>query len=376
MIFKLFRRIDFGVNPDLEIGRFLTSKQFPYTPPLAGALEYRYGREDPATVGLLTSFVPKAKDAWEYTLDFLGKFYERILTLPPERREPQMPAASVTKLAATPLTDQAKSQLDTYIESAMALGERTATLHLALAAETEDPAFAPEPFSPHAQRGLFQSMRNLMRQNFQLLNRQLSSQPADVQALAQSVLAQESAILKRFRGIYEQRLIATRIRHHGDFHLGQVLYTGKDFLIIDFEGEPAVSISERRLKRSPLQDVASMIRSFHYAAYTALLRQNERGALPEEQNSNLIDWSRFWTRWVGALFYRAYLNTAKNASFIPPNDSDLQTMMDAFLLRKAIYELGYELNNRPDWVRIPLQGILEILGEPSGAAKDAGKRVK
>ena len=135
-----------------------------------------------------------------------------------------------------------------------------------------------------------------MRQNFQLLNRQLSRLPPEVQTLAQLVLAQEPAILERFRGIYEQRLAATRIRHHGDFHLGQVLYTGKDFLIIDFEGEPAVSISERRLKRSPLQDVAGLIRSFHYASYTALLKQNERGALPEKQLALLIAWSRFWAR--------------------------------------------------------------------------------
>jgi maltose alpha-D-glucosyltransferase/alpha-amylase len=371
LIFKLFRRVDSGINPDLEIGRFLTAQKFPYTPALAGALEYRNGREEPATLGLLTSFVPKAKDAWDYTLDFLGKYYERILTLPPERRQPQVPTASLSKLAQMPLTEQAKTVLDTYIESAMTLGERTAALHLALAADSENPAFAPEPYSPHGQRGLFQSLRNLMRQNFQLLNRQKSGLPTEVQTLAQQVLAQEPAILKIFRGLYENRLVATRTRHHGDFHLGQVLYTGKDFLIIDFEGEPALSISERRLKRSPLQDVAGMIRSFHYAAFTALLRQNERGALPAEQLENLVAWSRFWSRWVSALYYRAYLNAAKNASFIPPNERDLQIMMDAFILRKAIYELGYELNNRPGWVKIPLQGILDILGETITAKEPA-----
>ena len=371
LFFKLFRRIDSGTNPDLEINRYLTAQKFPYTPPLAGALEYRYGREEPATIGLLTSFVPKAKVAWDYTLDFLGTYYERILALPPEGREPQMPTATLTRLAQTPLTEQAKAQLDTYIESAIKLGERTAALHLALAAETENPGFAPEPFSPHAQRGLFQSLRNLMRQNFQLLNRQLSRLPPEVQTLAQLVLAQEPAILERFRGIYEQRLAATRIRHHGDFHLGQVLYTGKDFLIIDFEGEPAVSISERRLKRSPLQDVAGLIRSFHYASYTALLKQNERGALPEKQLALLIAWSRFWARWTSALYYQAYLKTVENASFLPRNERDLQVMMDAFILRKAIYELGYELNDRPDWVKIPLQGIMEILNEPVVAKEPA-----
>ena len=365
LIFKLYRRIDFGTNPDLEIGRFLTAQKFPYTPALAGALEYRVSREEPATIGLLSSFVPKAKDAWEYTLDFLGKYYERILTLPAEQREPDIPTASLTRLAHTPLTAQATAQLDTYIASAIALGERTAALHLALASDGDNPAFAPEPFTPHVQRGLFQSMRNLMRQNFQLLNRQLDKLTPEVRTLAQQVLAQEPNILKRFRGIYEQRLACTRTRHHGDFHLGQVLYTGKDFLIIDFEGEPALSISERRLKRSPLQDVAGMIRSFHYAAYTALLQQSERGSLPDDKWANLIAWSRLWVRWVSALYYQAYLKTAGNASFIPASDADLQVMMNAFLLRKAIYELGYELNNRPDWVKIPLHGIITMLSEPA-----------
>ncbi len=320
------------------------------------------------TVAILTSFVPKAKDAWEYTLDSLGKFYERVQTLPPEKRAPQMPVASVTKLVATELSEQARELIDTYIESARLLGERTAAMHLALASETENRIFAPEPFTPHAQRGLFQSMRNLTRQNFQLLSRQLKTFPPEIQTRAQQVLALEPEILKKFRQIYERPLNATRIRQHGDYHLGQVLYTGKDFLIIDFEGEPAISISERRLKRSPLQDVAGMIRSFHYAAYAALLKHIERGTPVEGQLEQMILWTRFWARWVSAIFYKAYLKAASGSTFLPPTESDLQMMTEVFLLRKSIYELGYELNNRPDWVKIPLQGILDLIGEQTAAA--------
>ena len=363
LILKFFRRLDFGINPDLEMARFLTAQTFPGTPALGGALEYRAGRDEPRTVAMLSSFVPKAKDAWEYTLDVLGKFYERVQTLPPEERQPQMPAANVTKLAASELPEPAKSLLDTYIESARLLGERTAALHLALASETENRDFIPEPFTPHAQRGLFQSMRNLTRQNFQLLNRQSKTFPPEVQAQAQQVLALEADIVKKFRQIYERRLDVARIRQHGDYHLGQVLYTGKDFLIIDFEGEPAVSISERRLKRSPLQDVAGMMRSFHYAAYAALLQHIERGTPAERQLPQMILWARFWARWAGAIFFKAYLHAAGAAPFIPPAESDLQMMTEVFLLRKAIYELGYELNNRPDWVMVPLQGILELASE-------------
>ncbi len=368
LILKCFRRLDFGVNPDLEIMRFLTEQNHLFAPSLAGALEYRSGRDDPRTVAILTTFVPKAKDAWEYTLDSLGKYYERAQTLPPEKRAPQMPVASVTKLAATELSEQARELIDTYIESARLLGERTAAMHLALASDTDNRSFVPEPFTPHAQRGLFQSMRNLTRQNFQLLNRQLKTLPPEIQARAQQVLALEPELLKKFRQIYERPLNATRIRQHGDYHLGQVLYTGKDFLIIDFEGEPAMSISERRLKRSPLQDVAGMIRSFHYAAYAALLKHIERGTPVEGQLEQMISWARFWARWASAIFFKAYLKAASGATFLPPSESDLQMMTEVFLLRKVVYELGYELNNRPDWVKIPLQGIWDLMNEPTNSA--------
>jgi len=363
LILKFFRRLDYGTNPDLEIIRFLTAQKFPYTPALAGALEYRSGRDEPRTVAILSSFVPKARDAWDYTLDALGKFFERVQTLPPEKREPQLPVADVTKLAANEMSEQAKHLLDTYIESARLLGERTAAMHLALASETDNRGFVPEPFTPHAQRGLYQSMRNMTRQNLQLLSRQLKTFPPEIQVQAQQVLSLEPEIQKKLRQIYERGLDAARIRQHGDYHLGQVLYTGKEFLIIDFEGEPAVPISERRLKRSPLQDVTSMMRSFHYAAYAALLKHVERGTPVEEQLPQMILWARFWARWTGALFFKAYVRAAGPAPFFPSKESDLQMMTEIFLLRKAIYELGYELNNRPDWVTIPLQGILELVGE-------------
>ncbi len=361
LILKFFRKLDFGVNPELEILRFLSANKFPATPPLAGALEYRAGREEPGTVAVLTLFVPKARDAWEYTLHALEKFYERVQTLPPEQNRPQLPGARITRLAAAELSDPAKSLLDTYGESARVIGELTAAMHLALASETENKRFTPEPFTPHAQRGLFQSMRNLTRQNFQLLNWQLNLLPPEVQAQAKRVLALEPDILKKLREICDRRLDVVRIRQHGDYHLGQILYTGKDFLVIDFEGEPAVSISERRLKRSPLKDVASMIQSFHYAAFAALLKHVERGTLSEGQLQTMTSWARFWARWVSAIFYKAYLKTSGAAPFLPAAQADLQMMTEVLLLRNAIYELGYELNNRPDWVKIALQEILELM---------------
>jgi maltose alpha-D-glucosyltransferase/alpha-amylase len=363
LMLKFFRRMESGVNPDLEISRFLTACNFAHTPLLAGALEYRVGKSELSTVGILTSFVPKARDAWEYTLDALGKFYERTATLPAERRHPQLPSANIVKLAAAEIPADAISVIDTYAESARLLGQRTAEMHLALASEPDDKNFAPEPFTPHAQRGLFQSIRNLMRQNFQLLAKQANSLPPEVKAQAQQVLALEPEIIKRLRAIYQRHIDCDRIRHHGDFHLGQVLYTGKDFLIIDFEGEPAVALSERRIKRSPLRDVAGMVRSFNYVANAALLKQVERGTIADGQWPLMISWAQFWSRWVGAIYFRAYVRTAGAARFMPSNETDLRVMMDAYLLRKAIYEIGYELNNRPDWLKIPLQGILELVAQ-------------
>jgi maltose alpha-D-glucosyltransferase / alpha-amylase len=362
LILKLFRRLDAGTNPDLEISRFLSARNFPHAPLLAGALEYRGKRDELTTLAVLTSFVPGCQNAWDYTLDALSRFYERVHTLRPEQRQaPPLPTASVSKLAGADLTDQAREMIGTYLESARLLGRVTAAMHVALASESADPNFRSEPSTPHSQRGLFQSVRNLTRQNFQLLSQHLKNLPSGTRTQAQQVLGLEAEVLKLFRAVYERSIDTVRIRHHGNYHLGQLLYTGKDFLIIDFEGEPAIALSERRLKRSPLRDVAGMIRSFHYAAHAALLDQVKNGTLEAAQMEALAAWVRFWSRWVGATFYKAYRQTVGTVAFLPPDETDLRVMMDAHLLRKAVCELGNELNHRADWVTIPLQGILELV---------------
>ena len=151
-----------------------------------------------------------------------------------------------------------------------------------------------------------------------------------------------------------------RFRFHGDYHLGQLLYTGKDFVIIDFEGEPARPLSERRLKRTPLRDVAGMLRSFHYAAYAALFDLQTKGILSNDGGST-EPWAHFWYFWVSEVFLRTYLVAASRGGFLPAARGELQVLLDAFLLDKAVYELGYELNNRPTWVKIPLRGILSLV---------------
>jgi maltose alpha-D-glucosyltransferase/alpha-amylase len=247
----------------------------------------------------------------------------------------------------------------TYLESASLLGKRTAELHLALASDPDDPAFAPEPFSELYLRSLYQGMRGLTRRTFRALRTRITSLPEDVQAEARALLGREQEIMDRFRRIVGQKLQGARIRCHGDFHLGQVLFTGKDFVIIDFEGEPERRLSERRLKRSPLRDVAGMLRSFDYASQTILLRV--ASIVQKEEYPTFQKWAQLWWRAVSAQFLGAYLAAVGNASFASKDTRELNLMLSTFLLEKAVYELGYELNNRPDWVRVPLAGIIHVL---------------
>ncbi|RMF84353.1 MAG: alpha-amylase, partial [Nitrospinota bacterium] len=246
------------------------------------------------------------------------------------------------------------------LELASLLGRRTAELHLALASSGDDPGFAPEPFTMLYQRSVFQSMQSQARKTLQLLRQNLSSLPESLREEAQAVLQQEKEILEHFSAIRKQKISSLKIRIHGDYHLGQVLYTGNDFIIIDFEGEPARALSERRLKRSPFRDVAGMIRSFHYAAHTALLHH---ASLRPEDLPELEPWAELWYWYISGAFLRAYLDTASNAPFIPQEPHELAILLKAFLLDKAVYEIGYELNNRPTWVGIPLQGIKALLKE-------------
>jgi maltose alpha-D-glucosyltransferase/alpha-amylase len=361
LILKLFRKLEEGTNPDLEIGRLLTAKRFPNTPRVAGSLEHLSERGEATTLAIVHAFVPESKDAWTHTLDLLGRYFERVLALPAEELQKQPENRSLRSLVAGQIPQGVEKMLGLYPESARLLGRRTAELHKTLASEKGDPQFAPEPFTPHYQRSLYQSMRSLTAQNFRLLRSQLRSLPEAARHLGSRVADLETECERRFRGIRERKIRGMRIRCHGDYHLGQVLYTGKDFHIIDFEGEPARALSERKIKRSPLRDVAGMLRSFHYAAHKALGVQEERGNVTAANRSLIEPWARYWYAWVAVLYLQTYLECGREAGFLPSSDEEIWTLLEGYLLEKAIYELGYELNNRPDWVTIPLEGILDLL---------------
>ena len=273
----------------------------------------------------------------------------------------------VERLQHATIPEFAGELIGPYFENVKLLGKRTAELHVALASNRDDPDFSPEPFSILYQRSLYQSMRNHSGQMLQLLKKNLNSVRGVVLDDALKVLDRQNVLLNRFRALLSRKINANRTRIHGDFHLGQVLYTGKDYVIIDFEGEPARPLTERRIKRTPIRDVAGMLRSFHYAAYTSLFGHLGSAMVRPEDLAAMEPWARIWNVWISSTYLQSYLDHAQSGGFLPAHREELNILLDVYLLEKALYELGYELNNRPDWVRIPLAGILQLLQSPEAA---------
>lgn len=359
-LLKLYRKVESGISPEVEIGRFLTEHAaFSHTPPLAGWIEYRAGRDEPRTVAVMHHYVANQGDAWEYSRHELERYFERaaargpcpggIERTPVEMLELEAPDADVSRM------------IGAYLDAARLLGRRVAELHLALGSGADE-AFVPESCSPFWQRSEYQSMRNLAGLAYRLAHGQGKNLPDETARRLERLRAHPELIAARFDAFLKQRISVARIRSHGDLHLGQVLYTRGDFMIIDFEGEPARSLNERRRKRVAIRDVAGMLRSFHYAAWGALIEGTRAGTLGGRDFAAMEPWASLWSTWTSWAFLKSYLECAGDAPFVPADRGELRVLLDAFVLEKAIYELGYELNNRPDWVAIPLRAIEWIVG--------------
>ncbi len=345
-IMKLYRRVEPGMNPELEIGRTLTARRFTHSPALLGALEYVQERTEPVTLALTHTFVANQGNAWDYTLTQLSRYIDRII----------------------PFNGSTSDLLFDYGDPANLLGQRTGELHMALGHPSDTAAFAPQACSESHLESLMQAMQQAATQALALLRRRLQSLSQADRTLAQTVLERESVLLDRFETLASQPLSALRIRCHGDYHLGQVLYTGRDFVIIDFEGEPAKPLAERRAKCLPMVDLAGMVRSFHYAAHAALRTVHSRYPnLPNQPE--LLPWVEQWYRIARTAFLRGYRTTAGQAAFSPRSQAEFNLLLDIHILDKALYELTYELNNRPDWIGLPLAGLLQSI-EPTQAIED------
>ncbi len=360
LILKLFRAVEPGLNPELEIGRFLDDHGFRHVPRVAGAIEYRRGKGHSATVAIAQEYAQNANDLWAMTKDEAAAFLEVVGAEAEEPPEASFGTAALVRASADELPAVAYRLCGSHLETARLLGDRTGELHRVLASDAGEPAFAPEPMTSFHLRSLFQAIRGQAAESFRLLRRQRDRLDPTLQERVDEVLAAAPKVEAHLRPLLERRIGGMRIRIHGDYHLGQVLHTGKDVVIIDFEGEPARSIGERRLKRPALTDVAGMLRSYDYAAFGALADERASGAVDGDA-ATLDRWTRAWYDWSARAFLDGYRRATAGATFLPEDDDGFVALLDALLLSKAAYELRYELNSRPDWIGIPLAGIEELL---------------
>jgi maltose alpha-D-glucosyltransferase / alpha-amylase len=357
LIMKLFRRQQPGVNPDTEIGRYLTeSTNFRNIAPFGGSIDY-VADADTYTLAMLQGLVANEGDGWEWMLDELGRYYENSL----EQAFPEAEASSLPtdllSLSETELPGRIRDCVGLSLDAAATLGRRTGELHLALGRPTTDINFAPEPMGAEQSAVLREQLLVNAARAFDALKENLARLPDDTVESAGLVLSRRRSLFDRLTELTATALGGMQTRIHGDYHLGQVLRTKSDFVILDFEGEPARSLAERRAKHSPLKDAAGMLRSFSYAAFASLSRFTSRR--PQDA-ARLEPWARLWEQSVTAEFLRAYREAISQSGVLPTQPVALRSLLEAYILDKAFYELVYELNNRPAWVQIPLRGILSL----------------
>jgi len=355
LFLKVYRRQGDGINPELEIGRAL--KDAP-VPRLLGALEMRTRREEPRTLATLFEYVQHEGDARAHARAELGRFFDRVLTEARDRPPPEAPSASVVRLATMSPPPLVAELVGVYLETARRLGARTADLHLAIAGPSEDPAFSPISFSPMDQRSSYQTVRNVTGKVLRKLRLSLPNLSPETQETAQSVLDRSEQLYLLLRPLIEKRLTAQRARHHGSLDLSKFLFTGKDFVIIDLEGDKSRAMAERRRKRSPLRDVAGVLRSFWRLATTVLL---DPGLVRESDRPMAAPWAEAWRTWVGAAFLGSYLDTAWDARFIPENRNELSMLLDVFLIEHTLHELGSILDENPARADVPLTALVTLI---------------
>jgi maltose alpha-D-glucosyltransferase/alpha-amylase len=359
LVLKVFRRIDDGPSPDLELGRFLLRRRAPVAP-LLGAIELHPPRGAATTLAVLDAFVPNEGDALARGIEALGRYFERALTRAPSEPAVPLPRGSVTQLAREEPPAEAAAVLGMYLDRAELLGVRTAELHRALADDGGDPAFTPEPYSPFDQRGLYQTMRGEAGRTLRALRfarRRLSSEAA---ARADVVLAREPELLLRFGAILDRRLTALRTRCHGDYRLPAILFTGADFVVLDFSGDRAVPLSSRRRKTTPLRDVATLLRSLRDMAATVRFDETR---VRKEDRETAAAWAEIWIAWVSAAFVRGWLEGSAGAAYLPTEPREVDLLLDVLSLEQHLEALGEALHRSSPRVALVLEGLVRALDQ-------------
>ena len=359
LLLKLYRRIENGVSPEVEMCSSLSERTgFNNLPAFLGSLNYEQNRSKTYSIGILQNYVPNEGDAWQLSLGQVKRYYDEVLSkINTGIVLPQLPALSGDPVQIPSFMHELLG--GAYLGMIEKLAERTADMHLALASLGNDPAFAPEQFTTLYQRSIYQAMCEQVKRTVILIREVMPTLQAEQQKLCALFLQNQKAILQQFTPIRMEKIDTLKIRIHGDYHLGQVLFTGKDFVIIDFEGEPARPISERKIKRSVFRDISGMLRSFNYAAFNVL--QQNRSVFRPEECLALEPWGDLWSFFVGQHFLDIYFEKTRGSNIVPQEPKQREHLMRAYLMNKAVYELNYELNNRPEWAGIPLRGILKLL---------------
>jgi maltose alpha-D-glucosyltransferase/alpha-amylase len=366
LILKLFRRLQPGENPDVEIGKFLTDvAHFDRIPPFLGEISMTGSPGEKTTAAMLQGLVANEGDGWVWFLNQLRRFYENVAS---ETDAPDVPAPEFG--STTSYRNRIPAVAHEAMEASALLGRRTAEMHLALSCSASDPVFAPEPCSHDDLETDARQIEAQTRSALEALKSKFATLDESAADHAGLMLSKRLELVERSRSIADLTAAGQRIRIHGDYHLGQTLRTGAqdgadgsgDFVLLDFEGEPARPLWQRRRKQSPLKDVAGMLRSFSYAAFAGLKAFQDADAESSQPTgaSALSKWARAWQNCASEEFLRGYRETvAKNQNLLPP-PRETQSLLDAFVLEKALYELLYELNNRPTWIHIPFAGILSL----------------
>ncbi len=360
---KLYRRVESGVHPEVDVTRHLTDDVgFTHALKIGATVEYERrdtSREAASTLGIIQQALESQADGWTYSMDWLGRYFEQVAARP---AQPSLAIPSVADFAAVQPPAVVQDVMGDYLESASAMGRRTADMHVALAADTNAPAFAPEPLQGDDIVCASREAQALAGRVLHALEGALASPairlPAEIVPLAKRLLGARETLVDRLRPFAPTGPGAQRIRIHGDYRLAQILRVEGDLYIQNFEGHPSWPAAAQREKQSPVRDIASMMRSFSYAAYAALVAQPapavaERGALEP--------WARLWHTWAAAAFLQGYLASAGQSPALTGDGITRDRLLELFMLDRALRELDGELNNRPDWVGIPLSGLLELL---------------
>ena len=354
---KVYRRLADGPSVDAEVARFLSEKAgFNRVPKTLGTLEFTQPRQGAKTVGLLRELVANQGQAWELMGEVLGRYMEEVQGGAHRLEKIEVDLGPVFPLSEREVPQDILEVIGSALLMARTLGLRTAEMHLALASDPSDPSFAPEPMPTEELAGLPARLKAQLTSSLAALQEQLDSMPEDVRELAGEVMEARPRLVGMVEGPPFTGPNFVKIRVHGDYHLGQLLWVENDFWILDFEGEPGRTAEERRAKQSPLKDVAGMLRSFDYAADNAL---NKAGQVHPDALERLNPWTKIWRAWMSAEFLKAYRSIA--SSLLPQDPAEAGRLVDLLRLEKALFELRYELDYRPDWVRIPLQGLLHLV---------------